>query len=800
MDGKPRPHAIMISVPFQGHINPFVNLALKLASNGFSITFVHTEFVHQTLSKAHNNNKNEVDFFSEARESGLDICYTTINDGFPVEFDRVIHLEEYSESILRDFPARVDEFIERRIKSDPFSTHFIVADTSYSWPATIAKKYNLVNLSFWTEPALMFSLIYHLDFLRENGHCSCKDNIDEEINYLPGVESISTKDIMPYLKESESKTIVYRALSTSFQLVKNADFILHNTIQELEPTTLSSLNKSQPNYAIGPINFSKINLPTIITKSLWSESNCANWLDSKPPNSVLYVSFGSLVQTNKQIGVNLCDDGLTLLVDRFKVAEKVRSFMYCGCDENMGLKEEIKKVREVLHGAMEIGGSSESHINPFVNLALKLASNGFSITFVHTEFVHQTLSKAHNNNINEVDFFSEARESGLDIRYTKINDGFPVEFDRDILQDEYWESILRDFPARVDEFIERRIKSDPFSTHFIVVDTSYSWPATIAKKYNLNVSFWTEPALVFSLIYHLDLLRENGHCPCKVESISTKDIMPYLKESESKTIVYRALSTSFQHVKNAYFILHNTIQELEPTTLSSLNKNQPNYAIGPINFSKINLPTTITKSLWSESSCANWLDSKPPNSVLYVSFGSLVQTNKQVIEEIAHGLLLIDRFKVAEKVRSFMSGSDENMGLKEEIKKVREVLLLVSNNLCHITPFINLSIKLASKNFSITFVHLEFIHHKLSQNNTKTEDDLFSEARESGLDIRYTTISDGFPLEFDRHSDEYWDTMLRDFPARVDEFVGNVIKSDPNSVHFLVTDTLFTWPATIAKK
>ncbi|KAK4481091.1 hypothetical protein RD792_011962 [Penstemon davidsonii] len=473
MDVKPRPHphAIMISVPYQGHINPFVNLALKLASKGFSITFVHIEFVHHTLSKAHHNNKNEVDFFSQARESGLDIRYTTINDGFPVEFDRVIHFEEYWESILRDFPARVDEFIEKTIKSDPFSAHFIVADTSYSWPATIAKKYNLVNVSFWTQPALVFSLIYHLDLLRENGHCPCKDNIDEEINYLPGVESLSTKDIMPYLKESESKTIVYTALSTSFQLVKNADFILHNTIQELEPTTLSSLNKKQPNYAIGPINFSKIYLTTTITKSLWSESNCENWLDSKPPNSVLYVSFGSLVQTNKQvieeiarglllsevnfvwvvragivgsydsdvlpdgfidevkekglivpwcdqitvlsspavggflthcgwnsvlesmwcgvpmicypvtfdqptnrklvvddwkIGVNLCDDGLTLLVDRFKVAEKVRSFM-CGSDENMGLKEGIKKVREVLHGAMEIGGSSEGNFDKFVD-------------------------------------------------------------------------------------------------------------------------------------------------------------------------------------------------------------------------------------------------------------------------------------------------------------------------------------------------------------------------------------------------------------------------------------------------
>ncbi|KAL3839679.1 hypothetical protein ACJIZ3_024270 [Penstemon smallii] len=672
MDGKPRPHAIMISVPYQGHINPFVNLALKLASRGFSITFVHNEFVHHTLSKAHHNNKNEVDFFSEARESGLDIRYTTINDGFPVEFDRAIHQEEYWESMLRDFPARVDEFIERTIKSDPFSAHFIVADTSCSWPATIAKKYNLVNVSFWTEPALVFSLIYHLDLLRENGHCPCKDNIDEEIHYLPGVESISTKDIMPYLKESESKTIVYRALSTSFQLVKNADFILHNTIQELEPTTLSSLNKNQPNYAIGPINFSKINLPTTITKSLWSESSCANWLDTKPPNSVLYVSFGSLVQTNKQIGVNLCDDGL---VDRFKVAEKVRSFMYCGSDGNMGLKEEIKKVREVLHGAMEIGGSSESHITPFINLSIKLASKNFSITFVHLEFIHHKLSQ--NNTKTEDDLFSEARESGLDIRYTTISDGFPLEFDRH--SDEYWDAMLRDFPALVDEFVGNVIKSDPNSGHFLVTDTMFTWPATIAKKYSLvNVSFWTEPALVFSLSYHIHLLKENGHFPCKdnieelinylpgVESLSTMDLMPYLKESGLSAIEHKVVVKAFDEVKKADFILHNTLYELESKTLSALTKIQPNYAIGPINFSR-HITNTVTKSLRSESDCTNWLNSKPPGSVLYVSFGSFIQTIN-----LCDGKS-IDRKEVAEKIGSLMSGV-KSEGLRKESKKVQGIL------------------------------------------------------------------------------------------------------------------------------
>lgn len=162
-------HAIMISVPYQGHINPFVSLALKLASKGFTVTFAHLEFVHHKLSKA--------DIFSEARESGLNINYTTISDGFPLEFDRVAHFEEYWEGLVQDFVGRVDEFVGKIIGSDPDGVRFLVADTVFNWPAAVAEKHKLVNVSFWTQPALVFSLAYHWDLLQQNGHIPCTGNI-----------------------------------------------------------------------------------------------------------------------------------------------------------------------------------------------------------------------------------------------------------------------------------------------------------------------------------------------------------------------------------------------------------------------------------------------------------------------------------------------------------------------------------------------------------------------------------------------------------------------------------------------
>ncbi|XP_047981653.1 UDP-glycosyltransferase 86A1-like isoform X2 [Salvia hispanica] len=295
-------HGIMICVPYQGHLNPFVNLALKLASNGIAITFVHLEFLHRKLCQTHHANKTDVDLFSKARESGLDIRFTTMADPFPLEFDRDANFHEYWEGMVHDFPPLVDEFVGKILASDRDNMlHFLVADTVYNWPAAVARKYNLVSVSLWTQSALVYCLGYHWDLLQQNGHFPCKDEVEEEIKYVPGVESINTKYIMPYLKQSLCESVVSRASRLLFEQGKMADFVLQNTVEELELQTLSALNQYLPNYAVGPLNFSQ-NIPTnIVTTSLWSKSDCTTWLESKPPASVLYVSFGSFVHTNMQV-------------------------------------------------------------------------------------------------------------------------------------------------------------------------------------------------------------------------------------------------------------------------------------------------------------------------------------------------------------------------------------------------------------------------------------------------------------------------------------------------------------------
>lgn len=158
----------MIPYPFQGHVIPFVHLAIKLASRGFTITFVNTHSIHQQISKAQSTDAGDI--FAGARESGLDIRYATVSDGLPLEFDRSLNHDQYQESLLQVSSAHVDELVGKLVCSGNPPVTCLIADTFFVWPSSIASKYNLVNVSFWTEPALVFTLYYHLDLLRENGH------------------------------------------------------------------------------------------------------------------------------------------------------------------------------------------------------------------------------------------------------------------------------------------------------------------------------------------------------------------------------------------------------------------------------------------------------------------------------------------------------------------------------------------------------------------------------------------------------------------------------------------------------
>ncbi|XP_020883799.1 UDP-glycosyltransferase 86A2 [Arabidopsis lyrata subsp. lyrata] len=291
-------HALLIPYPFQGHVNPFVHLAIKLASQGITVTFVNTHYIHHQIT-----NGSDGDIFAGVRsESGLDIRYATVSDGLPVGFDRSLNHDTYQSSLLHVFYAHVEELVASLVGGDG-GVNVMIADTFFVWPSVVARKFGLVCVSFWTEAALVFSLYYHMDLLRIHGHFGAQETRRDLIDYIPGVAAINPKDTASYLQETDTSSVVHQIIFKAFEDVKKVDFVLCNTIQQFEDKTIKALNTKIPFYAIGPIipfNNQTGSSSSSVTTSLWSESDCTQWLNTKPKSSVLYVSFGSYAHVTKK--------------------------------------------------------------------------------------------------------------------------------------------------------------------------------------------------------------------------------------------------------------------------------------------------------------------------------------------------------------------------------------------------------------------------------------------------------------------------------------------------------------------
>ncbi|KAL6202946.1 hypothetical protein ACLB2K_026650 [Fragaria x ananassa] len=305
-----KPHAIFIPYPLQGHVIPSVELAIKLASRGFKITFVNTQSIHHHTSKA--QPKTGGNLFAAAREAGHDIDYTTVSDGLPVEFDRSLNHDQFMASLLHVFSAHVDELVGKLVKSSESTAPVtcLIADTFFVWPGQVAKKYDLLYVSFWTEPALVYSLYYHVDLLRKNGHFACHDVREDDIDYIPGVKSIDPRDMMSYLQDANITTVCHQIIFNAFKDVRESHYVLCNTVEEIESETIAPLHAKIPFYAIGPLFPNRFN-KSIVATSLWSESDCSQWLNTKPQGSVLYVSFGSYAHVSKRDLIEIAE-GLEL--------------------------------------------------------------------------------------------------------------------------------------------------------------------------------------------------------------------------------------------------------------------------------------------------------------------------------------------------------------------------------------------------------------------------------------------------------------------------------------------------------
>ncbi|KAL8192959.1 hypothetical protein R6Q57_027407 [Mikania cordata] len=305
---------ILFPLPYQGHINPMLQLANLLYSKGFSITIFHTNF-----NKPKTTNYPHFTFRFILDNDPDDQRYSKLPLQGMGAFARVFLFNQIGGDQLRHQLE-----LELSAKDEP-PVSCLITDSLWHFAQSVADSLSLPRLVLRTSSLFCFLVYALLPLLDDLGYLSLSDNnrkfsslminflsiyhpwfdfIHGFLNFNQGLEEHVVE--FPVLKVKDIKKMAFKrdndaigeAVGNMVKQTKASSGIIWNSFKELEEPELEIVLRDipAPSFLIPfPKHF------TASSSSLLDQDRIFfPWLDQQPPNSVVYVSFGSVAQVNEK--------------------------------------------------------------------------------------------------------------------------------------------------------------------------------------------------------------------------------------------------------------------------------------------------------------------------------------------------------------------------------------------------------------------------------------------------------------------------------------------------------------------
>ncbi|PKU72636.1 hydroquinone glucosyltransferase-like [Dendrobium catenatum] len=282
-NGARQPHIVFFPSAGMGHILPMAELAKLLVDrHHFTVTFI-------TFSE--HSNKTQDAFLASLPSSITSISLPPIPLSDLPENSAV-------ETRMSIAAARSVPHLRSLLLPLLSSTRLVafIADLFTTTGCDAAKALKIQHFIFIPTNLLFVTLMLHLPAL--NAELSCDFWELEQPVLLPGYPPIPGTEILHPLQDRKNEC--YRWMLEHAKRYREAEGILVNTFDAIEPEAANLLKKEEPGratlYAVGPL---------IRAHAVSGEegAHCLRWLDSQPTGSVLFVSFGSVgSHSTEQLG------------------------------------------------------------------------------------------------------------------------------------------------------------------------------------------------------------------------------------------------------------------------------------------------------------------------------------------------------------------------------------------------------------------------------------------------------------------------------------------------------------------
>ncbi|RDX93090.1 UDP-glycosyltransferase 74B1, partial [Mucuna pruriens] len=299
---KSHVHVLVLPYPAQGHINPLVQFAKRLASKGVKATVATTHYTAKSITAPNINVEPISDGFDKA--------------GFAQTNNNV---QLFLSSFRTNGSRSLSEVIEKHQQTaNPVTC--IVYDSFFPWVLDVAKEHGIYGAAFFTNSAAVCNIFCRI----HHGLIQLPVNPEELPLRVPGLPPLDSHALPSFVRFPQSYPAYMAMKLSQFSNLNKADWVFVNTFETLEDQVMKGLTELFPAKMIGPMVPSgyldgRIKGDKGHGASLWKPLNeeCNNWLEAKEPQSVVYISFGSMVsltaEQTEEVAWGLKESGVSFL-------------------------------------------------------------------------------------------------------------------------------------------------------------------------------------------------------------------------------------------------------------------------------------------------------------------------------------------------------------------------------------------------------------------------------------------------------------------------------------------------------